>query len=83
MLGTVGFAAPEQFGYTQSDERTDLYSLCVLLNFALTGEHPSVMLPKNKAVARVLKKCLAINPADRYSSAEELYEALKSVKRRV
>ncbi len=39
-LGTVGFAAPEQFGMQQSDARTDLYSLAVLLNVFLTGEQP-------------------------------------------
>ena len=50
-LGTVGFAAPEQFGMQQSDARTDLYSLAVLLNVLLTGEHPSVKnVRKQKAV---------------------------------
>ena len=41
ILGTTGFAAPEQYGLSQSDGRTDIYALGVLLNIMLTGEHPS------------------------------------------
>ncbi|MCM1256313.1 MAG: protein kinase [Roseburia sp.] len=32
-LGTAGYAAPEQFGFSQSDARTDIYSVGVILNF--------------------------------------------------
>ena len=39
--GTKGFAAPEQYGLSQSDGRADIYALGVLLNIMLTGEHPS------------------------------------------
>ena len=83
LLGTIGYAAPEQFGFTQSDERSDLYSLCVMLNAALTGEHPSVKMYENKAVSKVLSKCLSINPNERYNSAVELYKALKKAQRSV
>ena len=40
ILGTTGFAAPEQYGLGQSDTRTDIYSLGVLMNVMLTGQHP-------------------------------------------
>ena len=32
ILGTTGFAAPEQYGLSQSDGRADIYALGVLLN---------------------------------------------------
>ncbi len=41
ILGTTGFAAPEQYGLSQSDGRADIYALGVLLNIMLTGEDPS------------------------------------------
>ena len=36
-LGTAGYAAPESFGFGQSDERSDIYSLGILFNELLTG----------------------------------------------
>ncbi|MCM2677116.1 serine/threonine protein kinase [Alkalicoccobacillus plakortidis] len=36
-IGTVGFAAPEQFEKRQSDTRTDLFSLGSLMYFFLSG----------------------------------------------
>ena len=40
VLGTTGFAAPEQYGLSQTDGRADIYALGVLINVMLTGEHP-------------------------------------------
>lgn len=41
VLGTVGYAAPEQFGFSQSDVRTDIYAVGVLANVMLTGKMPN------------------------------------------
>lgn len=38
--GTTGYAAPEQFGFDQSDERTDVFALGMLYWFLLTGTDP-------------------------------------------
>ena len=35
MMGTQGYAAPEQFGFGQTDARTDIYAMGVLLNYML------------------------------------------------
>ena len=41
MLGTEGYAAPEQYGgWEQSDVRTDIYGIGVVLHHMLTGRHP-------------------------------------------
>ena len=37
LMGTVDYAAPEQYGFRQSDPRTDIYALGVLLNRILIG----------------------------------------------
>jgi hypothetical protein len=39
-MGTWGFASPEQFGFAQTDARSDVYSLGRLLAFMLTGLRP-------------------------------------------
>lgn len=39
-LGTSGYAAPEQYARRQSDERTDIYALGVLLHQLLSGMDP-------------------------------------------
>lgn len=41
MLGTEGYAAPEQYGgWEQSDVRTDIYGIGAVLHHMLTGRHP-------------------------------------------
>src|SRR5439155_20585648 len=40
-FGSPGYAAPEQYGKTQSTPRTDIYSLGVTLHQLLTGIDPS------------------------------------------
>ncbi|MBQ8598863.1 MAG: protein kinase [Oscillospiraceae bacterium] len=75
VLGTVGFAAPEQYGISQSDGRADIYSMGVLLNIMLTGKHPSVELAEGK-LGRVVQKCTMMNPQMRYDSVLSLMEAL-------
>lgn len=71
VLGTVGYAPPEQYGISQSDEKSDIYSLGVLLNVMLTGAHPSRLLAKGKA-GRIVLKCTQIDPNSRFRSIEEL-----------
>lgn len=75
IMGTVGYASPEQLGITQSDTRTDIYAAGVLFNVMLTGVHPTQKLARGR-YGRVIKKCTAINPDDRYQSAENLARVL-------
>lgn len=75
ILGTTGFAAPEQYGLDQSDLRADIYSLGILINVMLTGEHPS----KKQAGGRldwVVERCTYVNPDKRYQTGLWLMEEL-------
>ena len=64
VLGTTGFAAPEQYGIFQSDERADIFSLGVLLNIMLTGKHPSREMAAGK-MGRIVRKCTMTAPEQR------------------
>ncbi len=74
-MGTVGFAAPEQFSISQTDSRADIYAMGVLLNTMMTGEHPSTRLAKGK-MGRIVTRCTMINPRKRYQSIGRLLEEL-------
>lgn len=54
-MGTVGYAAPEHFGFGQIDARSDIYSCGVVLNVLLTGK-----LPEEKLAAGILVFFLGI-----------------------
>lgn len=75
VLGTTGFAAPEQYGIFQSGERADIFSLGVLLNIMLTGKHPSREMTAGK-MGRIVRKCTMTAPEQRYQSARALMEVL-------
>ena len=67
VLGTVGYAAPEQFGFSQSDTRTDLYAVGVLANVMLTGKMPNEHLYGGK-LGRIISKATEIDARIRYGS---------------
>ena len=75
VLGTTGFAAPEQYGLSQSDGRADIYALGVLINVMLTGEHPSRKLAGGR-MGRIVQRCTMVNPEKRYKNILHLMEAL-------
>ncbi len=75
LLGTQGFAAPEQFGFGESTPQTDLYAMGVLMTTLLTGDLDAKALPKDR-LSKVIGKCLNMNPKDRYRSASGLRSSL-------
>jgi len=77
VLGTVGYAAPEQFGIAQSDMRTDIYALGVMLNVILTGQHPSAGRLAKGSMRRIIQRCTMMNPDDRFKNARHLMAALR------
>lgn len=75
-LGTAGYAAPEQFGLSQSGKATDIYALGVLLNIMLNGLHPTIETVKGR-LGRIINKATSMQMSKRYQSAEQMYKALK------
>ena len=71
MMGTKEYAAPEQYGFRQTDARTDIYAMGVLLNYIILGKFPIEEVVKGK-IGNIVDKCLEMNPDDRYQSVEEL-----------
>ncbi len=78
LLGTQGYAAPEQYGFASSDTRTDIYSLGVLLNILLTGNLPRQEIARGK-YGQIITKSTDMNPSERYGSITELLSAVCSV----
>lgn len=76
VIGTAGYAAPEQFGITQTDERADIFALGIMMNVMLTGAHPSKGIAKG-GLGRIIQRCTRIDPQKRYRSVRELKNALQ------
>lgn len=74
MLGTTGFAAPEQFGIVQTDHRADIFALGVTFNVLLTGCHPSKQLCTGW-FRHIVLKCTRIDPKARYQTASAVWHA--------
>ena len=90
LLGTRGYAAPEQYGNAQTDIRSDIYSLGMTAAELLTGVAPAddpylgrthpfrEICPGISArTEEILNRCLAFSPQDRYGSCGELLRDLR------
>lgn len=89
-MGTRGYAAPEQYGSSQSDKRTDIYSLGVTIYHLLTGispNDPPYELRKlrlvdsnfSEGIEYIVNKCIQNDPINRYQSVEELLYDLNNI----
>lgn len=78
ILGTKGYASPEQFGFDQTDCRSDIYSLGVLMNVLTTGDYP-----KNRRnsgnLSKIIERCTHIAAEKRYKNVIELSDELKKI----
>ena len=77
-LGTAPYAAPEQFGVAQTDERTDIYAIGILLNILMTGQHPSQIISPGR-MGRIIRRCIRVNASERFASVEKLKSALLDI----
>lgn len=77
-VGTIGYAAPEQYGEAQSDARTDIYALGIMMNVMLTGKHPVNEMAQGK-IGSIIEKCIMVNPKKRYKDVLEVKEKLNKL----
>jgi len=76
-LGTRATAAPEQYGYAQTDPRTDLYAAGATLLWLATGSYDREGLSTlPRWLGRALGKAMDFDPADRWPSAAAMGDAL-------
>ncbi|MCM1058594.1 MAG: serine/threonine protein kinase [Firmicutes bacterium] len=76
LLGTKGYAAPEQYGFGTSDARTDIYALGMLANTLLNGSF-SPVCTEHTILTPVIRKCIRLAPEERYQNVSELRKSLK------
>lgn len=88
-LGTWGFAAPEQYGFKQTDARSDVYSIGCVLGYLLTGVMPDedayreALTDEAVVPARlraVVDRATDMEPSARYQTAADLAAALRGEK---
>ena len=75
LIGTAGYAAPEQYGFAPSDEKTDIYGIGCVMNFMLTASLPG----EKRAPGRfgdIIEKCTKMEPDARYNSVREILDDL-------
>ncbi|MBR4733389.1 MAG: protein kinase [Lachnospiraceae bacterium] len=77
-LGTRGYAAPEQFGYQQTDVRSDLYSVGIVCS--QVAEKMVLTKRMQKRMKAFLDKATMFDPKERFQSADEMITALKKVR---
>lgn len=76
-LGTEGTAAPEQYGFAQTDARTDLYGLGMTLLWLRTGSYDRAALKQvGPGLRRALERAVSFAPDQRFASAAEFGRAL-------
>lgn len=74
LLGTAGYAPPEQYGFAQTDARSDIYAIGVTLQQCLGENHYG-------RLEKILARCRELDPARRWQSCEEIIQALARYER--
>ena len=88
VLGTKGYAPPEQFGSRQTDARSDIYALGMTMHHLVTGVDPrkNDYVPIKQwnpslmdGLEIIIDKCVQMAPEDRYQNCNELMYDLEHV----
>lgn len=78
LIGTGGYAAPEQYGFGSSGPYTDVYGVGMLMKAMLTGD-VTLQTEYDGILKSVIQKCCAIDKQDRYPDVDQLMRALDSI----
>ena len=73
LIGTEGYAAPEQYGFAQSDRRTDIYAIGILMKKMLEA---TVLSPSMSAI---IDSCTQMDPKYRFDNVDALSRALEQI----
>lgn len=75
LAGTQVFMSPEQYGFRQTDSRSDIYSFGVVLVWMLTGQTKPIQKPHTE-LEKIAYKCCEFAPEKRFQNDEMLIRAL-------
>ncbi len=75
ILGTVGYAAPEQFGFRQTTAKADIYAVGTLINYMSEGVLPVDHLTDGR-FKKIVVKCTMMDEMNRYKDIDELAAAI-------
>ena len=78
LLGTKGYAAPEQYGFGVSNPQTDIYAIGMLMNTLIRGEFSNNAIEGHEFTP-IIKKCIELRPNDRYKSVSEIKKNLSKL----
>lgn len=78
LIGTAGYAAPEQYGFAASSPRTDQYAIGVLMATMAYGAFSRSALTQ-RPFDRIIERCTRIDPADRYPSVRDILAELSAL----
>jgi len=93
LIGSKGYTAPEAYGFMQTTEKSDIYSLGATLSFLLTGQQPAnissfkALLADKKEIKRYLKsvifKSTAFKPEERFEDVMTFIRAIEDEKLKI